>query len=1560
MTNDVNIDDLYKIADLYFNTKVSNGFSLMYSHLHDHFNKCLDEDIPKYLEENEFIIDEKIMDNGTIIIHQFRFKNIKIKLPTCDSTNEPIYPMDARIKKLTYMVKLYGYVIQEKIIKDITSSIIKKTIVGEQEDTLIAFIPTMVKSKYCNITNRKDNHLECNYDSGGYFIINGNEKIVLSIERLCDNKPLVFTKMETGVKTYLVQINSKSYVHKDMLSQLTVIKIKKYNLIINIQIISEISVFILLRALGLETDEDIINAIVYDRNDFHLINILKIFIEESKIKNNINSQDEALLYLLPKVKILKKYNELENDIKNAQKKKNLLDLLEKRLLPHLRSDILYKAYYLCYMINKLLQCYLNRKEIDDRDNFANKRVDTVGTLLDDLFTKSFKKMLSECSKFFRNRNIEEAPINIINQIKPNTILSGIRTTLMMGNWNMKKGVSIMLHRMSYLLAQSFLRRLDSPQIDMQSNSKSIKPRFYNVSQNGFLCSVESPDGKHIGYTKNLTLIASISLRKESQNEIIKKILKNNNIVDILDASQTQFCNWTKVFINGEWIGLIEDLIGIEKELRDKKINNMIDKTVGIVGDIDNNELRIYSDAGRLFRPVLRVVDNVIQLTKKDIEDISLSNTNIKKNKINTWFKLLSDKPHIIDYIDMEEAPYLMIAESHKNVKEMHDKMINSLEMKPSETIINRYDEQSYKKYSHCEIHPSLLMGLIVSNIPFLNYNYGVRNTFQYVQGKQAISIYLSNHRERMDLCHVIRHPQKPLVMTRTGKYVYGDILASGENIIVAIAVFNGYNQEDSIIMNETAIQRGLFTTTYYKKYETEIKKNPMTSQDEKFMKPDEDIVMGMSYSNYDKLNEKGYVNEENTVSYGDAIIGKCSPILPTEYNKKIYKDNSIIYKHFEKGIIDKIHTDIQNNEGYEIKRIKVRSERIPKVGDKFCCYTEDHEILTEEGWIPFRELTYEHRVASLRDNDILCYVTPTQIQKYKIEEQKIYEINSIGIKLSVTLNHRMYIKYKDHTNFKIEFAKNILNKEVTFKKKCNSNAYGIINYNMEDTFFVLRNNNNIEKKLDTDNWIHFFGLFISMGLFYNGYVIFGFGTSNLSNNILENISHPSKVQNVVYKNMREIQLLYDNNIINLDTNIFIHNNNIICILISLLKKLELQFSLLYDDNNIIILIDDEYIATYFKQLNFDNYNKYIPSYYLYMLSHYRKKLLFHITSCFSSSNDIFYSVSKKLADTFQQLCLHAGCSSNIHNNYTNIYEHYKYVSFISNNDYTINSVTMEDTIIKYTGNVYCCTVPSGIIYVRKEGCPIWCGNSRAGQKGIIGCVLPQCDMPITEDGLIPDIIINPNCIPGRMTIGQLIETLTGKFALYRGIHEIDGTPFNDIDINFVMDEINKLGHSGDCCEYLYNGMTGVKMKSKIFIGPVYYQRLKQLVADKIHSRARGPKTILTRQPPEGRTLDGGLRLGEMERDCILCNGCSIFLKEKMVDNSDIFCFQVCDKCGLIAQRLIRNNLKYYPTNNDVFGCKACNNKTHISKIICPYAMKLMLQELISMNIVPRIRTIKYN
>ena len=248
-------------------------------------------------------------------------------------------------------------------------------------------------------------------------------------------------------------------------------------------------------------------------------------------------------------------------------------------------------------------------------------------------------------------------------------------------------------------------------------------------------------------------------------------------------------------------------------------------------------------------------------------------------------------------------------------------------------------------------------------------------------------------------------------------------------------------------------------------------------------------------------------------------------------------------------------------------------------------------------------------------------------------------------------------------------------------------------------------------------------------------------------------------------------------------------------------------------------------------------------------------------------------------------------------------------------------------------------------------------SSRHGQKGTCGNIIPECDMPFTKDGLRPDIIINPHAIPSRMTIGQLKETLLGKVLLELGMFG-DGTSFGNLDIKTIIQELQRLGYESHGNEVLYNGYTGEQLESNIFIGPVFYQRLKHMVNDKQHSRAIGPMVNLTRQPAEGRSRDGGFRIGEMERDVMIAHGMSRFCRERLYEVSDKYSVYVCKKCGMIASYNDGNSQSRMYTKDDftIHCCKSCNNTTEFGRVEIPYAYKLMSQELQTINIAARLIT----
>lgn len=336
---------------------------------------------------------------------------------------------------------------------------------------------------------------------------------------------------------------------------------------------------------------------------------------------------------------------------------------------------------------------------------------------------------------------------------------------------------------------------------------------------------------------------------------------------------------------------------------------------------------------------------------------------------------------------------------------------------------------------------------------------------------------------------------------------------------------------------------------------------------------------------------------------------------------------------------------------------------------------------------------------------------------------------------------------------------------------------------------------------------------------------------------------------------------------------------------------------------------------------------------------------------FDADTGVYVTTSATLADSLQRLALHAEWSARIKIDNTDANPLY----FVClNRDMNTPSVFESDRemLLPYTGKVYCIEVPSHVFYVRRNGKPVWTGNcSRHGQKGVVGMIIPQEDMPFSKDGIVPDIIINPHAFPSRMTIGHLVETVMSKMCCLEGNYG-DGTVFLPFDHEELYNNLEKNGFDRHGNEILYNGRTGQQISTEIFFGPIFYYRLKHMVTDKIHARGGGPnepRVFLTRQPTSGRSKKGGLRIGEMERDVLLAHGLSQFIKENMMEKSDRYTWAACKHCGIIA--------KYTPKKG-IYECLGCAN-TELSLITTPYAFKLLVQELEAMGIQLRISTEEY-
>jgi DNA-directed RNA polymerase beta subunit len=1123
--------------------------------------------------------------------------------------------------------------------------------------------------------------------------------------------------------------------------------------------------------------------------------------------------------------------------------------------------------FLGHIVNKLVKVCLGMTKESDRDSYLYKRVDISGFLMANLFRDYYNQFRQTVRNnidrqylFGPWRNLKNI-VSLVNKsnlsyvFQSQIIDDGMRKSLK-GNWgvnmveeqqdqdDIKQGLVQDLSRISYLGFISHLRRVNTP---IDPTSKIVAPHRLHPSQWGVMCPCESPDGASIGLLKNFAILCKVTFDGNATS--IMECLKDQGMILLsdLDVSESHI-DATKVILNNTWVGVHTQPAALYETLRLLKRNAMINIYTSISWDVLQNEISVLTEAGRCCRPVYVVDTNGSLLIEKYIDDLKQGKltwmdliTGCRPDKFNfdgyTQTKSsqdsLKEKQAPIEYIDVEEANHSLIA--------------------MDSTYLASTKSQN-QKYDYCELHPSTIFSVVTHNIPLANHNQAPRNIFSGAQGKQAIGCYATNFNNRIDtMAYILHYPQKCLVNTRYCEYLNLNRVPNGENLIVAIATYSGYNMEDSIIMNKTSVERGMFNVTYYKSHIEQEEENKHDNERITFHNPHRLLEASqplheLKWGSYQHLDKNGFPLINTYVEEGHAIIGKVkvktelvedetipNNIFNTKVKREVYYDRSVIADKTMSGKIDKVfvYMDEQNN---KTCKIRFRKMRLPELGDKCCCYDDTTEILTEHGWKLFKDLTIHDKVASMVD-DALIYQHPTHIQHYHVEGS-LYKVQNDQVNLFVTDNHRMYVDEK------IMEAKDIYRRVVRYKK-------------------------NIRQ------W-----------------------TPDLKN-------APS-------------ELVIDK-----------HNNRII--------------GFMKHDN---VIVDIDKWLTHFGTLQSMMEVTGFPEWVWYLDRDQCKTLIYSILLETKQ-----YTSSSIFADQFQRLCLHAGFSSNK----ISLNDGWMLSVIDEQNEPIVNKYSMDDSWEDYKGDVWCCTVSKGegIVYVRREGVVVWCGQSKHAQKGVIGMLVPQEDMPFTQNGIVPDIIINPHAIPSRMTVGHLLEMLLGKVGACAG-STIDGTPFNNNDYEDLYHQLEKsYGFERHGNEVLYNGQTGAQIETNIFIGPIFYERLKHMVADKINYRQvnfrtitsatdhrptvlkEAPVSAMTRQPTKGRGNNGGLRIGEMEKDTILSHGMVNFLKESMMERSDLFEFKVDSQTRMIADD---------------------KGSTHVSTVKTPFAFKQLLHELVALGIKPELNT----
>ena len=842
-----------------------------------------------------------------------------------------MFPHDARSRNFTYASTMTIDINFRYVVRSGENLENAQTFYKSIPKVHIGKLPIMLKSSICVLSQYThiNNNVsgECKHDAGGYFIINGSEKTVLGQERAAENRVYCFNTSKNNNKwSWTAEIKSVPDFKCISPKQINVMVANKNNgfgcpIYVQIPRIKQpIALFVVFRALGVMSDKEICKHIVLDIDDETTKPILDSLQASIIDANTVMTQEDALKIITSNVM----YTPMNMDKEAGAAKKRTFtqDVLGNDLFPHCHSSI-QKIYFLGYMVNRVLRCSLDMAKQDDRDSYVNKRVDLTGALLNNLFRNYFNKLVKDMSKqiikeintgSWRSTDDHMSIVNktnIYKIIKSTTIENGIKRALSTGDFGIKNvnsnkvGVAQVLNRLTYVSSLSHLRRINTP---VDKSGKLIAPRKLHNTTWGFLCVAETPEGGSVGVVKNISYMTHLTIPSSSESlhqHVEPFISRMDNL-----TPKDMFVN-IKVFVNGAWLGNTSSPIELYNAFKDKKSKGIINIYTSVVFDIKNKEIRICNDAGRITRPVLRVKNNKVFITDKIINELNAENL--------TWDDLLTDtkiNEAVIEYIDPEEQNFSMIA------------------MKPAD-LVKKENTNFIYKFTHCEIHPSTIFGILASCIPFPEHNQSPRNTYQCAMGKQAMGMYVTNYQNRMDkTAYVLTYPSRPLVDTRVMGMIKLDQIPSGSAVIVAIMTYSGYNQEDSILVNKGSIDRGLFNATIYHTEKDEDKK--INGDEEIRCKPDPSKTKGMKFGNYDKVNNKGLVPENTFIENRDIIIAKVVPIKENrnDHTKLIkYEDHSKIHRTTEESYIDKNFID-RNGDGYCIAKVRIRTSRKPVIGDK--------------------------------------------------------------------------------------------------------------------------------------------------------------------------------------------------------------------------------------------------------------------------------------------------------------------------------------------------------------------------------------------------------------------------------------------------------------------------------------------------------------------------------------------------------------------------------------------------------------------------------------------------
>ncbi len=879
----------------------------------------------------------------------------------------PPTPMEARLRNLTYQAPVYLKV-----------TVVENGVEREPELVHIGDIPIMVKSRLCNLSKatmertsglplsdeeyraRLVEYGEDPLDPGGYFIIGGTERVIMSLEDRASNR--IFAEQSDRYGITPVEMARVFSQRGGYRSPLTVEK--KRDGILQVSIPStagQIPLVVLIKALGMESDEEIHQAVLAE-----LLPLDEPFVQTMKHILNVNIEDCAgnTTYLPDGISTQEDaLNYLEKKFATGQAKeyrqKKVASILDHLVLPHLGdtpADRLKKSLYLGRIARTVLELNLKVREEDDKDHYANKRLKLAGDLMEDLFRVAFTMLLKDLKYQLERSFARKRDLRVASAIRPDLLTQRMVHALATGNWvGGRAGVSQMLDRTSHMSTLSHLRRVTS---QLTRSQPHFEARDLHPTQWGRLCPNETPEGQNCGLVKNYALMVDVS--EGTSAEEVALILRDLNTREIgpevfEERAAPRGRRAARVFLNGDLVGLHSKPEELVREIRERRracnLSAALGETVSEINvryDSVMNEVIIHGDSGRLRRPLIVVSDGAPKITRQELDLLTKGEMTfadlIRGGKVE-WLDAEEEEDTLIaiePYTNPERCPECAHALSKGDVTWQNVGVKGA----PDASLQCHYCQKSFtvpigltKETTHLEVDPFVVLGVATGLIPYAEYNSAPRNTMGAAMAKQSLGLESVNYRYRPDTRgHFLHYPQSPLIATETQRFTHFLDRPAGQNFVVAVLSYEGYNMQDALVMSRGSVDRGLGRSSFFRTYRAEERKYP-GSHDDRFEIPRPDVAGARVDTAYRHLGEDGLIFPELQVTEGDVLIGKTSPPRFLEEKTDLLtpqkrRETSVTVRSGEGGWVDSVTlTDGENFS--KLVKVKVRNERVPELGDKF-------------------------------------------------------------------------------------------------------------------------------------------------------------------------------------------------------------------------------------------------------------------------------------------------------------------------------------------------------------------------------------------------------------------------------------------------------------------------------------------------------------------------------------------------------------------------------------------------------------------------------------------------